>query len=253
MNLDQASFLRELMNKTQQVKTNPVAVLATSDFEIVEESIRKTVQHFSDKTQRKVALFGLDFEMDISLEQCVNMGIDIDVIIERMSQKTLNVPGALKFLSKIRNDKELSEKLVSYIKQMEKESDTLFYYAGRGMDTTAVNLAMRANKVLVLMKPSAQSIDELTKYVKIFSKTKTNNELGVILDTRDVELYKEQTKKIQELYWKEFKYYIEPIGFFDSRMNHRISNDFIEEFKTDYLIKKTETKMFSESIQEMFL
>lgn len=253
MILDQASFLRELMNKTQQVKTSPVAVLATTDFEETDESLRKIVQHFSDKTQRKITLFGLNEKTQVTLKECMDSNIEIDTIIERLSQKTQNVPGALKFISNLRHDKTSADKLIEHIKRMEKESDTLFYFAGSGMDTTAINLSLRADKVVVLMKPTAQSISELTKYVKIFSKTRKNNELGIILDTSSHTLYREQKNKIQELYWKEFKYYIEPIGFFDSTEENHKTNGFIEDFNPEYLTKRAETKMFSESIQEMFL
>jgi MinD-like ATPase involved in chromosome partitioning or flagellar assembly len=253
MILDQASLLRELMNKKQQVVSKPVAILSTSDFQNTEEIVECLVEDFSKVTQRRVALFGVDTNNLNSLELCIKSNMKIDSAVERLTPKFLYVPGRLGFLSDIRNKKELSAGIVNSIRSVENITDSLFYYAGCGMDSTAINLAMSVNKAIVLMKPTAQSIVELTNYVKIFSKTKTITDFSIVLDTDNELFFQEQTKKIQELYWKEFKYYIEPMGFINAKDINEWKNKEFKGMKYDYLLNKYESNIFSTSIEKMLM
>lgn len=247
MNLDQASFLRELMNKSQRVKTSPFAILSSSDFHQPEDAVLRMVEDFSQQTQRSVTLLGLSKE-EKTIEACLENKKSLDDVTERVNQKLLLVSGGLDFISAIREDKDQVKHLSNEIQKLERKSDTLFYVAGQGLTTTSINLSLMTNKVIFFLKNTNKSLLELTNMVKIFSKTNSNQEIGIVLEAENEELFQEQANKIQELYWKQFKYYIEPIGYCHSD----VPRDF-EAFAYDYVLKKTETKMFSETLEQMFL
>lgn len=249
MNLDQASSLRKLMNETQQVKASPVAILSTSDSVNLNDSIVNLANSFSRKTQRLVSIVGLEGEQKLLNSILENRSND--EMIERLSLRVSKVQGSLSFISKIKEDKKLFELFVKKMEELENDNDTLLYHVGKGMDTTTINLSIMSKKVLVFMKPSSKSLMELTNYVKIFSKMGINNQIGIVMDTKDERFFKEQVKKIQELYWKQFKYYIEPIGFYDSKKIGLKENDQFLYFNYDYLLSKREKTTFSETLKKM--
>lgn len=245
--MDQASLLRELMNKSQRVKTSPFAILSASDFSHSEEAVLGMVQDFSQKTQRSVTLLGAS-KKHKTIEDCVEKGETVEQVTERVNQKLLLVSGDLCFISDMREDKQRMRHLTEEIKELERKSDTLFYMAGEGLNATSINLSMMTNKIIFFLKYTNKSLLELSNAVKIFSKTNANQELGIVLEAENHEIFQEQANKIQELYWKQFKYYIEPVGY----CHPEYPKDF-ESFAYDYVLKKTETKMFSETLEELFL
>lgn len=253
MNLDQASLLRELMNKNHQIKTNPIAFLSTADYESSDRVIMALTEAFATKTQRKIVLFGLRNKEGSELEQELKNDKEFEDSVERLTPKILRVSGGLDFTDLLRVDKVLASKFINYVHDAEKSSDTLMFYAGSGMHTTTINYSLMAPKVVMLLTHCEESLIELTNYVKIFAKTRSNEGLGIIVDTEDPVGFQEQLNKLQELYWKEFKYYIEPIGFFNTKNTSLDLETQVDGFNFEYLTRKVDIKLLSESIKEIFM
>lgn len=253
MNLDQASLLRELMNKNHQIKTNPIAFISTSNYENSEKVIMTLSEAFALKTQRKIVLFGISNKEGKELEQELLNGNDFEDSVERISPKILRVSGGLDFTDLLRVDKALAEKFINCVHDAEKSSDTLMFYAGNGLHTTTINYSLMAPKVIMMLTHTDESLIELNNYVKIFAKTRSNEGLGILVDTENPIGFQEQLNKLQELYWKEFKYYIEPIGFFNSKNTSLDLETQVDGFNYEYLTKKVDVKLLSESIKEIFM
>lgn len=253
MILDQASFLRELMSKSQRAKTSPFAIISLSNFTKPEKAVLQMAEIFSNQTQRNIVLLGLNESELLNLQYCVEEEKPVAGISKKMSQKTTVIPGPLNFISSLPSRPEHALSLVEHVKVMEQSADTILYYAGQGLQTTTINLAMMTRKVLVLLKPTEASLMELTNYINIFTKTNSTNEVGIILEASSKKQYEEEAKKIQELYWRKHKYYIEPVGYYDVSQLKYGNEAYMELTNTEYMLKKSETTLFSESLAAMFL
>lgn len=246
MNLDQASLLRKLMNEKQRVKAQPFAILSTYDFKEIENTVFSFVEAFSKKTQRNTVLFGLKGESDKDIEKWVTGVVDESNILKKMTQRLTCVSGDLSFVSKSRDKKEDIEKLVSLIEECEQVNDTVFYYTGAGINEVTINLSMMVNDVLVFVNNTEKSVREFLNLVKVFEKMEVKNEIGIVMSVENEDEFKEVSNKIQELCWREFKYYIEPVGYYKK-------NGFDCEVKSNYLVKNSNDELFSENMKAFLL
>ena len=253
MTLDQAALLREMMSQLQQNDAGSVAILSTSEMENEETFLTRMVRYYAHIYHKKSALMGLKQEKN-DLKTMIVENKKMEQIKRNETENVEVVLGDLTFISEWRNDSSFMAKLNQEIKKLEKTNDMLFYYAGKGLNPTTINLSLASSKMIVLMKPTRKSCIEVSKLMKIFSTVDDNNEVGIIVDTIDQEIFEEQIKKIQEFCGSEFNYYMEPIGFFDLHYEPLLEDEKIfEEFNFNYLNNKQKMKYFSNFILNMIV
>jgi cellulose biosynthesis protein BcsQ len=253
MTLDQAALLREMMSQLQQNEYGSVAILSTSEIENEDLFLKRMVDYYAKTTKKKTSLMGISGQGKEVKEMTMEKK-SMDEIKEKQSDYVEWIPGSLHFISELRRNESLMVHFSQEMKKIEEQNEILFYYSGRGMEPTTINLSLASNKMIILMKPTKKSCIEVSKLMKIFSKIDGNNEVGIIVDTIDQEIFEEQIKKIQELCGSEFKYYMEPIGFFELNYAPLLEDEKIfEEFNFNYLNNKQNMKHFSDSILNMVM
>lgn len=251
MTLDQAALLREMMSQLQQNSADSVAILSTSEIENEERFLTRMIRYYAHYYGKKSALLGLKRDKH-ELKEQIMKNKAIEEIKQYETDQMEIVSGDLTFISEWRNDASLMIKLNREIKKIEQSNERLFYYAGKGLHPTTINLSLASNKIIVLMKPTNKSCMEVCKMIKIISSINGEHEIGIIVDTIDGEIFEEQIKKIQEFSGSEFNYYMEPIGFFDLHYEPLLEDEKIfEEFNFNYLNNKQKMKFFSHFILNM--
>jgi len=249
--LDQASLLREMMSRMQQDKANSVAILSTSDTVDVELFLRRFARYSSKTLQKKMSLLGTEGEGK-TIGEVMSGNATMDETKQKPAPYFEVFNGKLSFISGIRKNKNMIEKFIKEVKNIEENTDLFLYYTGEGLEPTTINLSLASDKAIIVMKPTTKSYMEVIKMVKIFSKMNFGNAVGIIVDTIDQGIFEEQIKKIQDYCWSEFKYNIEAIGFFETKYMPLLEDEQIfEGFDLGYLINKKGMKVFSDSISSM--
>jgi hypothetical protein len=253
--MDQAASLRELMNKIGKTQketvthSNSVSIISTEDLSGYDHFLRKMAVYYAKNKKTKATLLGVNAQRGLELKDYITEQFDEEDILLRLSSETTVVPGALSFIKEIRKNPVQFDKFTSFVKKIESESNYLFYYVGEGMDNTAINLALLANKIIILAKPTPKSMTQAFNLIKVFYKTNSNNSCGLVIDTSDQNVYEKQYKNLQEIIDNQFKYYIEPIGHFDFKYVSLFNeNDVFRQFNFDYLNEDDDKNILSESL-----
>lgn len=248
--MDQAAGLRDLMNKIGQNKGNPIGFISTSDFQNQDMFLQKFAKYSYLVNQKTISLIGTETNNGNLFKYLIIEDFELDEMKERLNDGVEAVSGKLSFVSSIKNDIVLSERFIKMIENMENTTNQIFYYAGEGLNATAINLSLMTNKVIIMARPTKKSTNEIINLIKVFTKTNSNKKAAIIIDTKDESLYQEYCKKIQETCWKEFKYYIEPIGYIDNKEIHsKEEKEIFRNCNLKYLNEEDNNKKLSTSFK----
>lgn len=264
--MDQAASLRELMNKMQvgmkeneettkiEKKKNSVekaasiAVISTENSYGVDEMLKRLAVYSAEKRDKKIGILGIEKEKTKELYSCLEKK-RLSFFVKQIDEKVKYIPGSLEILNSIRANKDKVSEFINELEVLENEMDCLFYYAGGEIKNTTINLTLSSNKVIFVLKPTSSSFKEFESYLKVFQRISADMQIGVIFDTNKKETFQKNYKKIQELSWSQFKYYIEPIGYVDLKFISMFDEkEVFERFNTTFLFEETKEKKLSETL-----
>lgn len=247
INLDQATELRKMMYTKQQNSIYSVAFLSMSDILNVDKLIKEFVTFYAKKEKKETALFGIrDKQVKFELSQYLFGNGEI----KKGMENPLIISGRLDIFEEIRKTKKLKERFIRFVEMIENESEEVFYYVGSGIHSITVNLSILADTIVLIVKDQHDSIKEAMEFVEILSKLDQTKKVALILDTREESVFKEQSKKIQELSLQKFNYYIEPIGFAEMKyVPVKDKTDLMKQFD----LSKIKDKKEKQSLSKLFL
>lgn len=233
MNLDQASLLREMMQKNKKLEVkNPFAIFSTSQVEENEEVIATFVEKIKEKNKAETMILK---NMKSSGKTFVETANETFISMEKM----------------ITESKEMKEEIIKVLERKEKKMEQIVIDSGKGVNYNTVNAALLVKDVAIVSDLSETSQKEIELYLKIIQKLGKKQRISLVLSAEENVETRQKINKIQGKVWDEFNCYIEVIGFYKrENENKTIAFETLE--LTRYEQKQEEQNKISISLKNRF-
>ena len=254
--MDQASSLRELMGKMngkeKEDKAASVAFISMEPVENMNVFLKKLAIYTNQRMDKRICLMGIKEEKEFTLEDYIYRRCEIHELKRTLTRSVDVIHGLLDVIGTIRTSSSSLTKLIQLVEKVEQETDLLMYDAGNQINAVNVNISMAANQIVLVIKPTASSLQDALDYIKILFKMNVQTKIGVIVDSGDLAVSMKQYKKLQEIALSEFNYHIEMVGCFEFKYIPLFAEaEVFEGFNSDFFVKMENKRSFSESLLKM--
>lgn len=107
---------------------------------------------------------------------------------------------------------------VTAIRQKEEGYSRFVHFAGPCLDAGALTRGRLTHKLLIVMEPSQQGVDDVMGFLRIVEAKRFQQSIALIVDTENKEVATEHLTLLQEVSRNRFHYFVESIGFTSIRL-----------------------------------
>ncbi|QST03053.1 hypothetical protein IMZ31_21125 (plasmid) [Pontibacillus sp. ALD_SL1] len=211
--MDQASSLRTLMSKTKSSSARAIGVLAASDEAYGLLCLTSIAYLYGRESGSKVFVWGEEEGVGEHLLKDIADGTFVKNSAEDNHQPYDHLASDISGMAQYRKKGEAVNSIASFVNHIEQTYSHLFYFAGRGLNSKTINFAKVADDLIVVIKPTRQSINDVLNMLHVFNNLKIDVAVTVFIDTSNQSVYEEVFSKLQDKVLKEYNYSINSIGF----------------------------------------